>query len=470
MPSDIKTAKKPTKKSQKQTKNANKSNQQQAKNVHVHDSNTVEQTENNNNNNANGPVSTVQRQNKKKTKNIKNIVQQTTKHANNTCRVTYLRNVAERAWGRLKQWTILRHTLPTRHGPNAKKMVLVLAAIANAYFPPLATDTQITEEYSKRILDGLKQTNNELKQVCNSGGWSSVQKGRNKYNSTVDFIKNTNIIPEYDKKDIIDLGMGKHGWKCSTRYIAHSFEKCEAMLQKNKNGRKHCIKFKNIVGRFQSTKTQTPKKYELCIEFDANKNTKLQNTKWYCRCKTGSRTTNPCAHVIAALRYCNLIKKNRINVVKSDYYQMYKASILDCYEYAKAKKRTGTYCKCKSADASKWHIECDLCKERYHPKCINIPKSTLQQFVVNDIAWWCPYCEEEEIDESEEDIDNDIANDIDIRAVGSNITMTDDDSTSDFEEPPQKRRKVGNGRSVSTQRQSNVSARRSRRPNNASNR
>ena len=92
--------------------------------------------------------------------------------------------------------------MPARHVDNAKNIVLVLAAISNKYFPPLSKDTDITAEYSKRILDNLENETNRLRDICNSAGWSSVEKGKHP-KKTVDFIKNTTIIPSYNKEDII---------------------------------------------------------------------------------------------------------------------------------------------------------------------------------------------------------------------------------------------------------------------------
>ena len=340
--------------------------------------------------------------------------------------------------------------MPARHTRNAKKIVLVLAAISNAYFKPLTKDTELTATYTDRILNGLKEQTNELKPVCNGGGWSGVETKRSKYSTTREFLEKTDIIPDYDKKDVIELGMGKHGWNRSCRYIAHGFKKCEAMTQTGKNGRKHCIKFKNIVGRFASTKTKTPRKYVVCIDFGEDKNTKLKNIKWYCTCKTGNRTTNPCSHVIAVLRYCNLIKTNKLNSIESNYYNLLNSAILDCYKYVQETKKTGEYCKCKSTNENEWHIQCELCKEKYHPKCIKIPKSTLKQFVDNDITWWCPYCEEDDSDiESQSDVELDSESDIDIETdIQSNIDLDQMDNNLDLDgEPRPKRRRLANRKS-----------------------
>ena len=354
-----------------------------------------------------------------------------------------------------------------QHVPNARKIVLVLAAISNAFFPPLSVDNDIKKDYSTRILKGLKQNINTIEPICNSKGWNSVEKGRNKQ-TTTQFIKNTNIIPNYDSQDIINAGMGKHGWVRSSRYIAHGFKKCEAMTRSQDN--KNCIKFKNIVGRFASTKTKTPRKYTVCIDFGNNKNTKLKNIKYYCTCKTGRRTCNPCAHTIAVLRYILLEKNNEMNNIRSNFYSLLSSTISDCHKYVQFREQSGKHCICEKND-NRWTIECELCKEKYHPACINTTKAKLQKFIDNNESWWCPMCEEDnsetddEYDNDSELTDNDIdSNDIipsinDQIEPNNNLNNENNEEIDDIDvvsflndddQPKPKRRKLNNGNRVAT--------------------
>lgn len=93
-----------------------------------------------------------------------------TSQTTHTRRVTFVRHVAERAWGRLKQWNILRDTMAMGHVKNVLSMVLVLAAISNAYFPPLQTDSSKARKYSKRILKAIGKTQNPTQHIHNLRG------------------------------------------------------------------------------------------------------------------------------------------------------------------------------------------------------------------------------------------------------------------------------------------------------------
>ena len=175
-------------------------------------------------------------------------------------------------------------------------------------------------------------------------GWRGVHVGANGV-SIQQFIKTANIIPNYTRDHIVHLAMGSYGYNLASRYIAHGFNTCQA--QCNNANAPNCIRFRNIVGRFTSTKIKTPKKYSICLDFnginnnvnnnDNNNNNSNNNNNnnnnndndinfannpignigWYCTCKSGNRMSNPCAHCIAVLRYCQLIKTDALNTIQN---------------------------------------------------------------------------------------------------------------------------------------------------------
>lgn len=253
-----------------------------------------------------------------------------------------------------------------------------------------------------------------------------------------DFIATTDIIPEFDAANVVELAMGSYAYNMSSRYIAHGFDNCMAYTHPNNAT---CIKFTNIVGRFTSTKVKTPRKYSVCIDFipnnhqnhnnisndnnnsdNGNNDTNDNNVEnkaneheldqenpiasigFYCSCKSGQRITNPCAHSVAVLRYCIAIKTNKLDdITDNDYYDSIRSCISDCHKYRKWRSSNKLFCICNTAD-DRWKMECDLCKEQYHPECINSTQNELQHFIDHDLEWLCPHCFEDcNDDESSEE-------------------------------------------------------------------
>ena len=377
-----------------------------------------------------------------------------------TRRVTYCRQVSERAWGRLKKWTILRHTLPARHVPNAQKMVLVLAAISNKFFPVLAKDSNKTKEYSKRIKDALQQKKHPLEDLPTKGWHGSNSTANNKL-TAIEFLKQSAIIPKYDNTDIVYYAMSTHSMNKSNRYIEHGFDKCTVWTHRNQPD---TIQIRNILGRFKSTKTKKPETYTVSIRFDSDKTKALRKCETLCTCKSGKKKSNPCSHGVAALRYIYLIQTDQLQTIKTKFYTLVDSCIIDCHDYVQYRTDQNLTCICNKND-NKWKISCDLCKESYHPRCLGLTLRECKKFVANDDKWWCKFCDEapSDVDDHQYDLQdpNEAAvNDSDDEgllvfpvAANQNTTNKNSDEMDDVvvtNDRRAKRRKLNSGGSVNT--------------------
>jgi hypothetical protein len=79
------------------------------------------------------------------------------------------RNVVERVFGKLKaRWKILGDIISSGLWPKLHSLLRLLAAIENAFFPPLWNDQETDEDDLKMIRERLNMMENELKIIYES--------------------------------------------------------------------------------------------------------------------------------------------------------------------------------------------------------------------------------------------------------------------------------------------------------------
>ena len=163
----------------------------------------------------------------------------------------------------------------------------------------------------------------------------------------------------------------------------------------------NCIKVTGIVSRFVSST-----KHSLILKLYPGKPV---DTQFYCSCKSGARTTNPCALSLCILILIQSIQKqlprllstrnttNYHSVIKfeqySSHYQAIYDNIKDCKIYKEWSTFNETYCICnESYEEEDWMAKYSICHELYHPRCIG----QIQEIEENIYQCQYPYCEEDE--------------------------------------------------------------------------
>lgn len=163
------------------------------------------------------------------------------------------------------------------------------------------------------------------------------------------------------------------------------------------------IKITNVKSRFKSCK-----KYTMLLKFDEEKT--LDTVKYLCSCKAGNRSCNPCAHVTSFIILMKIVYdkiNNQQPIHTNNNYNMnIQQYIMDCQQYKEWAKYNEVYCVCNEKYDDTFMVQCDSCKEWYHPRCIG---ESDESFNNTDI-WNCNYC----IDDSKFDTSSDTSNNTDI--------------------------------------------------------
>ncbi|CAF0809535.1 unnamed protein product [Adineta steineri] len=329
---------------------------------------------------------------------LKGKTQLSTKQANESRLVTFHRNVVERAIGRLKKWKILQNRVVHQYVPKLNEIVCILVSTINKFDGPLYKDDSYKNKYVKTIMEHINDSTNELQELMNKNKNYRYELVARNRNEIIDFVKNTKYLPAYTISNIRSISTGYYSMKLSERYFVNSINQIKIYEHDHVE---NCIKVVGIASRFTSVK-----KHTLILKFDPQK---PQQTKFYCSCKSGARTTNPCAHGLCILMLIQSTKKqlpqllvkqgtmNYHNAVKiertSSYYQMLYDNIMDCKIYKEWKINNELYCICSEPyNEDEWMIKCSICKELYHPSYIG----QIQEEIEDNIdEWKCPYCEED---------------------------------------------------------------------------
>ncbi|CAF3156540.1 unnamed protein product [Rotaria sp. Silwood2] len=214
----------------------------------------------------------------------------------------------------------------------------------------------------------------------------------------IDFVTNTNYLPKYTPSKIESISTGCYAMKLSKRYFTNSIDHMKIYEHQSIE---NCIKVVGINSRFSSGI-----KHCSIFKFYLRK---PEDTKFYCSCKSGARTTNPCAHALSVLMLIQSIQKElpHLELAKttidypdaiknehsSSHYQAIYNNIIDCKIYKEWSKSNDTYCICNESYQSDWMAKCCTCHELYHPSCICQDQEKIDAIIDK---WKCPYCQEDD--------------------------------------------------------------------------
>jgi hypothetical protein len=206
--------------------------------------------------------------------------------ANMSRRVTRVRNMNERGFGRLtKCWGILRHRLPTGLMASFSDIYRLLLSIDNAFCAPLWKDAVYDENDLRRIRDRCSMTSNPICELLKSKARSFSKCG-------------LGLVLQWAPSDLNEENLRK--WNCGpyALHLAPSYIEniSEAGLSFSCAvlGQQKFIKVTGFRSRFSKTKSRT---------VWALLNSCLMATMVYCTCKCGTRTVGSCSHGIALLYY-----------------------------------------------------------------------------------------------------------------------------------------------------------------------
>ena len=165
--------------------------------------------------------------------------------ANQFRQVTLIRHTVERDYGRLKQWEILVGLCPYQYRDCIEEIVDVLMAIENKFFCVMTKDSIKNTRYMQRVLDHL--LGNESIKVMpwvKEDGW---EREGNVPSDCVHVISSLDFLPDYDDKDIRELGMGDCNWRLAKRYIRHFVDFLEIYLHPS---HPNTVLFQRVASRY----------------------------------------------------------------------------------------------------------------------------------------------------------------------------------------------------------------------------
>ncbi|CAF4609390.1 unnamed protein product [Rotaria sp. Silwood2] len=297
------------------------------------------------------------------------------KQANESRLVTFHRNVVERAIGRSKKWKFLQNRVVHQYVAKLDKIVSILASTINKFDESLYKNVSKKNEHVKLILEHINDSENELQYLMDKNQNNSWHLAAKNLNEIIDFITNTKYLPRYTPSKIESISTGYYAMKLSKRYLNNSVDHLKIYEHQSIE---NCIKVVGINSRFVSGI-----KHCSIFKFYPGKS---EDTKFYCSCKSGTRTTNPCAHALCVLMLIQSIQNELSdlklattnidyrdaikNVRSSSHYQAIYNTIMDCKIYKEWSKFNDTYCICNESYQGDWMAKCCTCHELYHPSCI----------------------------------------------------------------------------------------------------
>ncbi|CAF1086611.1 unnamed protein product [Rotaria sordida] len=324
--------------------------------------------------------------------------QLSTKQANESRLVTFHRNVVERAIGRLKKWKLLKNRVVHQYVVKLDKIVSTLASTINKFDEPLYKNFSKKNKHVKLILEHINDSENELKYLMDKNQNNYWQLTAKNLEEIIDFVTNTNYLPKYTPSKIESISTGCYAMKLSKRYFTNSIDHMKIYEHQSIE---NCIKVVGINSRFSSGI-----KHCSILKFYPRK---PEDTKFYCSCKSGARTTNPCAHALSVLMLIQSIQKelphlklakttiDYSDAIKNEYssshYQAIYNNIIDCKIYKEWSKSNDTYCICNESYQGEWIAKCCTCHELYHPSCIGQDQEKIDAIIDK---WKCPYCQEDD--------------------------------------------------------------------------
>ena len=212
-----------------------------------------------------------------KTKQLK------TEDANQSRLVTRFRNIVERAFGRLKaRWKIIGDIISSGLWPKLHKLVRLLAAIENAYFPPIWTDSELDKSDAEMINLKISMETNELQAVHESTEKKSWQK--------IDYNSLKGEVPALSLEDVRKWSVGPYALTLAKPYLKH----CTDLKYWKHKKLENVYRVKGMVSRFVTSDKKSAKKY--CVTVKIPKDGNIKQLITYCTCKSGARTLGGCAH------------------------------------------------------------------------------------------------------------------------------------------------------------------------------
>ncbi|CAF1372453.1 unnamed protein product, partial [Rotaria sp. Silwood1] len=224
--------------------------------------------------------------------------------ANTKRKITKLRNCIERGFGRLKQWKIIGSIIDTNLIFKIGSLLKILGAVDNIYLELLFVPTN-NDEQDINFIKHREVIQNVLEDLP-TNQWITRQ-----LQDVVHFISplSLNVIRNY--------GLGEYALKLAIPYLQYS-STISIKTYKSKQY-SNIIKIEGITSRY--SKKTSPKQHKIFLQFvndndDEENDVTLSNNynnnhneisldikgiNLYCSCKSGARTVEACAHVIAAL-------------------------------------------------------------------------------------------------------------------------------------------------------------------------
>jgi hypothetical protein len=233
--------------------------------------------------------------------------QQDTKEANRTRKVTKIRWVVESANCRLKQFKFLARVVTNTQLRFVGDYCRIVAAICNAYRPPLAQNHPKHADMAQRMSARLG-AQNELRIRCQKGGDLHSKSAKKWVPMKCSHVPGFPLLSEADIEEHLTFGcyqikqarsyinehLDEHGEFELQRaiYEEESFDESE---RKGK-GRKRRRSKQNVLANIVHTKLQSrhysDNSYHVYIEFDPSRTGAPWDkiVAWYCTCACGSRT------------------------------------------------------------------------------------------------------------------------------------------------------------------------------------
>lgn len=211
--------------------------------------------------------------------------QPSSQEANDTRLVTVNRWVVESANSRVKKWKLLAEIVPNSQVEYIGDYIRIVAALCNAFRPPLASDHIGDEDKAEEML-AKAQEGNTLQTEVATGPLSSRGKWENI--SECDVAQD---FPQMSEDQVRALTFGVYQVKQAKRYISEHMREGELEIQVHQDspGLLRC--------RIQSMHMNATK-YFTWVEY-----TPERVTRWYCQCKAGARVVGCCSHVAAVIWY-----------------------------------------------------------------------------------------------------------------------------------------------------------------------
>ena len=210
--------------------------------------------------------------------------QLSTQDANYSRKVTRLRNVIERAFGRLKHWKILSNVLENSYVNSIGDIVCVLCSISNMFFSPLFMDLDSDDNDIQILMRGAHHQDNPVRLFISSETESRTWK-------TIASERFVSLFPPIRSLDSIrDWNIGDYGVDLSGQYL----ESLKNLKFSQSNEDSRYVRVAGIKSRF------VQKKHHRCY-FYLPEHREFQRVKAYCSCKSGARTVGGCSHCVCVL-------------------------------------------------------------------------------------------------------------------------------------------------------------------------